>query len=40
MTLTHDLLHRLVLIGKDLLEYALETMKMFHDDADKAGYTL
>jgi hypothetical protein len=28
------------LIGKDLHEYSLDTVKMFRDDALKAGYSL
>jgi hypothetical protein len=28
------------LVGKDLHEYSLETVKMFREDAVKAGYTL
>jgi hypothetical protein len=27
-------------VGKDLAEYSLDTVKMFHNDAAKAGYTL
>jgi transaldolase len=40
ITVTHDVLKRLALIGKDLAEYSLETVKMFHDDAKGAGYSL
>jgi transaldolase len=40
ITVTHDVLKKLSLIGKDLREYSLETVKMFRDDAQKAGYTL
>ncbi len=40
ITVTHDVLKKLDLVGKDLLEYSLETVKMFHEDAQKAGYTL
>jgi transaldolase len=40
ITVTHDLLKKLSLVGKDLDEYSLETVKMFHDDARAAGYTL
>jgi transaldolase len=36
ITVTSDVLKKLDLIGKDLTEYSLETVKMFHDDA-KAG---
>jgi transaldolase len=40
ITVTHDLLKKLTLVGKDLDEYSLETVKMFHDDATAAGYSL
>lgn len=40
ITATNDILKKLHLIGKDLHEYSLETVRMFHDDATKAGYTL
>jgi transaldolase len=40
ITVTHDLLKKLDLLGKDLDEYSLETVRMFYDDARRAGYTL
>lgn len=40
ITVTHDVLKKLVLIGKDLADYSLETVRMFHDDAQRAGYSL
>jgi transaldolase len=40
ITVTNDVLKKLELIGKDLGEYSLDTVRMFHDDASKAGYTL
>jgi len=40
ITVTNDLLKKLDLIGKDLDEYSLETVRMFHDDARRAGYSL
>ena len=40
ITATHDLLHKLTLLGKDLDDYSLETVKMFHRDAAQAGYEL
>jgi transaldolase len=40
ITVTADILKKLPLIGKDLAEYSLDTVKMFHDDAQKAGYSL
>ena len=40
ITVTHDLLKKLPLIGRDLTEYSLETVKMFFEDASAAGFTL
>ena len=40
ITATHDLLHKLELVGKDLDDYSLDTVKMFHRDAAQAGYEL
>lgn len=40
ITVAHDILKKLYLIGKGSHEYSLETVQMFHDDAMKAGYTL
>jgi len=40
ITVTNNVLNKLRLIGKDLNEYSLETVKMFHDDALEAGYKL
>jgi transaldolase len=40
ITVTHDLLKKLSLVGKDLDEYSLDTVKMFHNDAIKAGFKL
>jgi len=40
ITVTSDILKKLHLIGKDLHEYSLDTVKMFHDDGMNAGYTL
>jgi len=40
ITVTHDVLKKLALIGKDLDDYSLDTVRMFHDDALKAGYRL
>ena len=37
---TNDILGKLGLIGKDLKQYSLETVKMFRDDAMRVGYTL
>jgi hypothetical protein len=40
ITVTHDVLKKALLVGKDLSQYSLETVKMFYDDAQKAGFTL
>jgi len=40
ITVTHDILRKLGVVGKDLGEYSLETVRMFYDDGQKAGYTL
>ncbi len=40
VTATRDLLQKLPLVGKDLHVYSLETVRMFYDDAQKAGYSL
>ena len=40
ITVTHDLLKKLSLVGKDLDEYSLDTVKMFRNDAVKAGFQL
>lgn len=40
ITVTHALLAKLPLIGKDPRAYSLETVKMFFNDACQAGYTL
>jgi transaldolase len=40
ITATPDILKKLSLRGKDLLEYSLETVQMFFDDARKSGFTL
>jgi transaldolase len=38
ITATSDILNKLSIVGKNLDEYSLETVKMFHDDAAKAGF--
>jgi transaldolase len=38
ITVTHDLLTKLPLIGRDLSDYSLDTVRMFHRDAQAAGY--
>jgi transaldolase len=40
ITATNDILNKLKLVGKDLDEYSLDTVKMFRDDAVKAGFRL
>ena len=40
ITITHELLKKLDSIGRDLEQYSLETVRMFHDDALAAGLTL
>jgi len=40
ITATNDILKKLELIGKDLTEFSLDTVRMFHDDATKAGFSL
>jgi len=40
ITVTHDTLKKLPLVDKDLEEYSLDTVKMFRNDAVKAGFRL
>jgi transaldolase len=40
ITVTADILAKLALIGHDLTEYSLDTIKMFCDDAQSAGFSL
>ena len=40
ITATPDILKKLSLVGKDLAEYSLDTVKMFAEDAAKSGFTL
>lgn len=40
ITATNDILHKLDIVGKDLTQYSLETVKMFYLDAKKSGYTI
>src|ERR1700677_810280 len=37
---SHDVLAKLSLVGKNLEEYSLETVKMFHRDATAAGFKI
>lgn len=40
ITVSHDILKKLNLVGKNLDEFSLDTVKMFFADAQKAGYKL
>lgn len=40
ITVTNDVLAKLANVGKDLAQFSLETVKMFRDDAVKAGFKL
>src|SRR5271166_3195302 len=40
ITVTSDILKKLDLVGKDLDDFSLETVKMFYNDGLNSGYTL
>jgi transaldolase len=40
ITVTNDILRKLTLVGYDLSDYSLDTVKMFYQDARLAGYKL
>ena len=40
ITVTNSLLKKIHLINKDLKEFSLDTVRMFHDDALSAGYEI
>lgn len=40
ITVTHDLLKKLPILGRDLADYSLDTVRMFHRDAQTAGFAL
>jgi transaldolase len=40
ITVTHDLLNKLSLLGKDHADFSLETVEMFYRDAVAAGYSI
>jgi transaldolase len=40
ITVTNDILKKLTLVGYDLDDYSLDTVKMFYSDATVAGYKL
>jgi transaldolase len=40
ITVTNDILQKLSLVGKDLSDYSLDTVKMFYNDGRAAGFVL
>jgi transaldolase len=40
ITVTNDILKKLSMVGKDLDDFSLETVKMFYEDACRAGFSL
>ena len=40
ITVTNDVLKKLELVGKNLDDYSLDTVKMFYNDAISAGYSI
>jgi transaldolase len=40
ITVTNDILQKLALVGKDLADYSLDTVKMFYNDGRAAGFVL
>ncbi len=40
ITATNEILAKLELCGRDLTQYSLETVRMFHNDAQTAGYVI
>jgi len=40
ITMTNDLIAKIPLLGKDLDEFALDTVRMFHKDAQAAGFAI
>lgn len=40
ITVTNDILKKLSLVGYDLNEYSLDTVKMFYNDAQSAGFKI
>ena len=40
ITVTHDILTKLCLVGRNLEDYSLETVKMFYNDATQAGFAV
>jgi transaldolase len=40
VTVTHDILKKIPMVGKDLNELSLDTVRMFYKDAQSAGYKI
>jgi len=40
ITVSNDILKKLDIVGYDLEDYSLDTVKMFYNDATAAGYSL
>ncbi len=40
ITITHDMLRKLALLDRDLEDFSLDTVRMFHRDADASGFIL
>ena len=40
ITVTNDILKKLALVGHDLRDFSLDTVNMFYQDAQKAGFRL
>jgi len=40
ITITHELLRKLTLLDRDLEDFSLDTVRMFHRDAEASGFTL
>ncbi|MGH9808051.1 MAG: transaldolase, partial [Terriglobia bacterium] len=40
ITVTNDILAKLSLLGKDLADYSLDTVKLFHSDAQASGFSI
>ena len=40
ITVTEDIMKKIPLLGKDLEEYSLETVKMFEQDSRKLGFKI
>lgn len=40
ITVTYDILKKIPMIGKDLDEFSLDTVKMFYNDAEKSNFEL